>query len=150
MSEFARSGFDGVGGFRAALIGEVEVEVVGGDESREEIGEDADGIVFAEDEIGEKTEGAGEAEIPEGAGDDGLFGFARCVHLDEPASGKHEDASVADEFHRGDDEAADLEPGLIHGRSLQRARGWSITQMIAPLGGSNYAEAWRTLPLRRK
>lgn len=48
---------------------EVEVDVVAGDEERENILQHAYGVVFAEDKIGEGANGAGQAEIPKGAGD---------------------------------------------------------------------------------
>lgn len=91
----------------AALISEVQVEVVNRDESRKEVRENADRIVFTENEIGEKAERAGEAEIPEGARDDRFLVLAGGVHLNEPASGKHRDACVTDEFHRRDGEPGD-------------------------------------------
>lgn len=48
---------------------EIEVDVVAGDEERENVLQHAYGVVFAEDKIGEGANGAGQAEIPKGAGD---------------------------------------------------------------------------------
>lgn len=97
------------------FVFEDEVEVVGGDEGGEGVGEEADGIGFAEGEVEEQEGGAGEGEVPEGVGDDGAAGFSGGVELEEPAAGEEEGAEVADEFPGGDGEGEEGKEMCMHG-----------------------------------
>jgi hypothetical protein len=92
----------------------VEVEVVAGDGKGEGVGEDADGVVLTEDEIGEEEQASRDTHIPEDAGKDWTPGFFGSIDLDKPTAGKEEDAEVTDHFPGGDLGAEHFKEDFVH------------------------------------
>ena len=102
------------GGRAFSMTAEVEIEIVGRNREGKEVREDADGIVFPEDEVAEQKEAPGDAHVPEDTGKNRAAGLPGSVDLDEPAPGEEDHAEIADEFPGSDPGAEEFEEDIVH------------------------------------
>src|SRR5690348_12937491 len=97
------------------LVLQMHADVVERNEQREEVRDDADRVVLAEDEVGQQQHAAAYRQVPERHRHHHLLVPLGGVELHEPARGEGEGADEADQLPRRDLEIAQGVQDVFHG-----------------------------------